>query len=449
MLHSIGITIAQGEEITPLTLLTLEEIVKVKQLNLPESSNADFYKAIIASSSPTEFVKGIIVLQRNPLCAAYIPKLAGSQAPYELAQALVSVDSIGFLSDEQELRMAFSDSEWLSQDERKTQLKQTISAAVIASAQPLLLSNAAAILFQNKMLEACTFNTVLTSESPVDLAILMLKFRANLSQQTLAQLEAHRKNLVSIERLVKLDESKQTNISYCQYLESWLCQESVSPSAQLMAVYDTYHDKFTPKTTEYDSFLRVLHLLNDPAIWQSYGTAYADFLNSFVSRPEVFFIYAELLSVVAKTSKLMTDNNHERLLKMLSSCINPGELLQSCKQASRLTPTCLNQFVRDLSRDLETTSGVPQSQLRHRKTNGASEAYATTNVDDLEGRPFDKPKIGDIVTPYAEKMDAQNERTSVLGIVTGAFFGRLWPTSFDKENKKLETRDVTENRFEV
>jgi|GEM_PF-3878585 len=144
----------------------------------------------------------------------------------------------------------------------------------------------------------------------------------------------------------------------------------------------------------------------------------------------------------------MTDNNHERLLKMLSSCINPGELLQSCKQASRLTPKCLNQFVRDLSRDLETISGVPQSQLRHRKPNGASEAYATTNVDDLEGRPLEKPKLGDIVTPYAEKTVTQNERTSVLGMVTGVI-GSLWAGPSCKENKKLERGDVTEHRCEV
>ena len=161
----------------------------------------------------------------------------------------------------------------------------------------------------------------------MDLAILMLKFSANLDQQTLAHLESHRKNLVSIERAVNLDESKKTNISYCQNLESWLLQESVSPSAQLMAVYDMYYAKFISNASDYARFLHVLHLLNDPPIWRSYGTEYADFLNSFASRPEVFLIYAELLAVVAKTPKLMTANNHERLLKILSSCINPGELL--------------------------------------------------------------------------------------------------------------------------
>ena len=151
--------------------------------------------------------------------------------------------------------------------------------------------------------------------------------------------------------------------------------------------------------------------------------------------------------MVAKTPKLMTANNHERLLKILSSCINPGELLQRCKQTTRLTPVFLGNFVSDLNRDLETTSGVPQSQLRHRKPNGASVAYATTNVNDLEGRPLEKPKLGDIVTPYAEKTDTQNERTSVLGMVTGVF-GSLWAGP-SKENKELGRGVVTEHRCEV
>ncbi len=51
---------------------------------------------------------------------------------------------------------------------------------------------------RHRYLMICAFNTVLTSESPVDLAILMLKFRANLDQKMLSQLERHRKNLVSI-----------------------------------------------------------------------------------------------------------------------------------------------------------------------------------------------------------------------------------------------------------
>ncbi len=222
----------------------------------------------------------------------------------------------------------------------------------------------------------------------------------------------------------------------------------MSPSAQLMAVYDMYYVNFISNATDNARFLVVLNLLNDPAIWQSYGTEYADFLNSFASRHEVFLIYAELLSVVVETPKLMTANNHVRLLKMLSSCINPGELLQRCKQTSRLTPVNLDNFVRELNRDLETTSGVPQSQLRHRKPNGDSEAYVTTNVNDLESRPLEKPKLGDIVTPYAEKTVTQNECTSVLGMVTGVI-GSLWAGPSCKENKKLERGNVTEHRCEV
>ncbi|MBP6919215.1 MAG: hypothetical protein KBB94_09900 [Legionellaceae bacterium] len=447
LLQRIGITVAQGEEITPLTLLTLEEIVKVQQLNLPESSNADFYKAIIASSNPKEFVKGIIVLQSNPLCAAYIPKLACSPVPYELAQALGNVASIGFLPDEQERTMAFSDSEWLDEDARKSQLKQTISAAVIASAQPLLLSSAVQILFQNKLLEKCAFSALLTSESPVDLAILMLKFGANLDQQTLAQLEHHRKNLVSIERLVKLDESKQTNISYCQHLESWLLQERVSPSAQLMAVYDMYGAQFTSNATEYNSFLRVLHLLNDPEIWQRYGTEYVGFLNSFASRPEVFFIYAELLSVVAKIPKLVTAHNHGRLLTMLGSCKNPGELLQRCVNATRLTAVLLNTWVTELNSELDAASAVPSSQLRHRKPNndrGASVVNVTTNITDLEGGTrLEKPKPTRTVTPYAAKTGAQNERASVVSLVTGVM-GGLWAGA---PSKQAQTSDVAIEGF--
>ena len=74
-------------------------------------------------------------------------------------------------------------------------------------------------------------------------------------------------------------------------------------------------------------------------------------------------------------------------------------------------------------------------------------AYATTNVNDLEGRPLEKPKLGDIVTPYAEKTDTQNERTSVLGMVTGVF-GSLWAGP-SKENKELGRGVVTEHRCEV
>ena len=66
----------------------------------------------------------------------------------------------------------------------------------------------------------------------------------------------------------------------------------MSPSAQLMAVYDMYYVNFISNATDNARFLVVLNLLNDPAIWQSYGTEYADFLNSFASRHEVFLIYA-------------------------------------------------------------------------------------------------------------------------------------------------------------
>ena len=447
LLQRIGITVAQGAEIT---LLKLEEIVKVQQLNLPESSKTDFYKAIIASSNPTEFVKGIIALQDNPLCAAQIPKLAGSPVPYELAQALGNVASIGFLPDEQELTMAFLDFDWLSQDKRNIQLKQTISAAVIASVQPLLLSNAVEILFQNKPLDKCSFSALLTSESPVDLAILMLKFGANLDQQTLAQLERHRKNLVSIERLVKLDESKQTNIGYCEHLGAWLRDEEVSPSAQLMAVYDTYHDKFTSNATEYDSFLRVLHLLNDPAIWLSYATAYADFLNSFASRPEVFFIYAELLSVVAKAPKLVTASNHMRLLNILGSCKHPGELLQRCVKATRpITAVLLGNWVKELNADVEVIS----SELRQWKSNngqGASVGYAPSNITDLEGgTPLETPKPKAAVTPYAANT-VKNEPTSVASLVTGAIVSlSLWAVAPSKPKQAQSTEAIKGVDFDL
>ena len=59
----------------------------------------------------------------------------------------------------------------------------------------------------------------------------------------------------------------------------------------------------------------------------------------------------------------------------------------------------------------------------------------TTNITDLEGGTrLEKPKPTRTVTPYAAKTDTQNERASVVSLVTRVM-GGLWGGCYFKGSK--------------
>lgn len=437
-LKHIGMTCAQDQHITA---DKLAEITKIKHSNLREDWKRLFYPALVNSTIPAEFFPAIQLLQPEPSCSIYIPKLANSPNPNALAIAMLSLAKQSLLPTEHE--RATPATEWMNTTEKNVQLKNKIFSSVLLHPHPSTLTEAVTIIAPFGLLEDLTFNELLTSASPIDLAMLMVKFGKNVDQKTLFQLEIHRKNLIDIEKIINLNESKKTKIDYCQNLVIWLQKVKQPPTEQLLAVYDAYHDRFRG-TAHYEDFLTVLELLNNPVIWRSYGTHYAKFLHSFAAYPPTqFLLYARILARVATEPKIVTAHNCTRLLDRLATCKQPEELLQRCQARSSLTAVLLDKWVGEIDAEAEDASGVfPLQQIRQRKPSRerATTIYATTHLDDLEARSASSAQV--VATPVMAKEDRP-----FLGSIKGFVENYIWtkpvtPASQDKKFEDISTPEI-------
>lgn len=418
-LKQVGITCVTHPQITA---EKLAGVIKIKHCNLRDDWKALFYLSLVVSTRPNEVWIGIELLQAEPLCAGYIPKLANSPAPNELAIAFNSLAQQSLLPSEDELVMPTPvTTDFMDSAQQHLQLKTHIFNSILRHTQPSAVVDAVRTLAAKNLLERLTFNELLISDNPNDLALLMISFGNRLDQSTLVRLESHRKNKAYIESRMPLTETKKTHIDYCENFVVWLQQAEQPPCSHLITLYDAYEENLR-KTKHFSDFVAVLCLLNNPSIWQTHGDKYVSFLTSYANSPEKFLVYARILAV---SHHAVTVHNCERLLKRLAECNNPNELLKKCQTRSTCTAVLLDQWIKEINQPAvasTTTLSVPVK----RPSTGTT-LFATKHVDDLGGRLFNDSAVAVYLTPAVSDLTLQGRASKFAGNIWGNVVNAISP----------------------
>ena len=407
----------------------IQAILKLRLCNIPNTLKRDFYQAIAMSEDVTNFDAYINLLLPSSSCHPYIHSLIQSEVPSDLTQALLVLANCKLLT--------------LS-DLLNPILQKTIIDTIILSAEPSLLARAVVAVAQYGIVDATLFEALKTSEHPEQLATLTKEFylKGKLSLQIIPDLESHRKTLNMLADHCNVGEQHKFDMDYCQKLVGWIHQEGRLSSPHLYTIYDVWLPKFSESAEQKKRFFRVLNQLNQREIWQ--GPCNAAF-SEFLTRPysdSQFFLYADLLTILAKQPDFFMRDNHAAIFNCIQSCTKPDLLLLKCHSAAPATAHALQVMVMEIydaqqPRVSPVQTSVPVSALpvmRHRKNSREGDIENRITEPNAPAKSPDFTKKKPAVSP-ASSSGGWGVLGAVAGTVAGFTKQLIWSEPEDMERK--------------
>lgn len=392
----------------------LQKILAVQDLTIEESWKQECYKAIAANSNPVDFAACIRRL--HPATLVLIPRLLESPNPVELVDALNQLQNL-VLSPDPEMEASF---------------KSMMIATLGVAANPKQIMEGVVILIHNRQLEPATFNVLLTSANPGQLANLMGFFGARLTLNILPNLEQHRCNIECIETHYALQDEQKLDIPYCSDLANSVNQLSIPiHSVQLFRLFDAGYAQFAGNAAGKKEFLDVFPLFNIPELWRAEcQPLLSNFLSETLSQHNGL-IRIKLLLFCVKSPSMVTPSNQQSIIESIQSCCNPDELLKRCmtNRNGEITAELLSSLVVqiNLSGERKPTASGELRQRREAKipsvlpqTFAKSEQEMEAGTHSQQSRPLMK-------SPYTESAQ-QTTELGMLGAVTGFIAGLIWST---------------------